>query len=263
MTWSAFRTSLEGPSAARGDAPVLRVREYALKRVLDATLAAVGLAVSTPLWLLVGAAIKLEDGGPILYTQHRWGQAKRPFRVFKFRSMVVDADRAFGAWQAGKNDPRITRVGRLLRRTSLDELPQLLNIFRGEMSWVGPRALPINERQVNETGHIPDEEIPGFDLRCAVRPGLTGVAQVFAPRDVPRRQKFRYDSFYIRRQSLLLDLRLIAISVWISCRLRWEDRGHKVGGAVRRRPRADALARAPRPAHEIHEVIGVAERSRT
>jgi lipopolysaccharide/colanic/teichoic acid biosynthesis glycosyltransferase len=107
-------------------------------------------------------------------------------------------------------------------------LPQIINIWRGEMSWVGPRALPINERQRNEDEDVPDSAVPGFDLRCSVRPGLTGIAQVFAPRDVPRRQKFRYDAFYIRRQSAWLDLRLIAISVWISLRLRWESRAAKV-----------------------------------
>jgi len=239
------------------------VREYALKRIFDATLAGIGLAVSAPVWLLIAAAIKLEDRGPILYTQYRWGRAKKPFRVYKFRSMVVDADVRFGAGQATKNDPRITRVGRLLRRTSLDELPQLLNIFRGDMSWVGPRVLPMNERQLNEDTQIPDEAVPGFDLRCAVRPGLTGVAQIYAPRDVPRRHKFRYDSFYIRRQTLLLDIGLIAISVWISCRLRWEDRGEKVGGVIRRRPRPVARVPVPRPERDVPEMLGVAEQSRT
>lgn len=237
------------------------VREYALKRILDATLAGIGLVVSAPVWLLIGVAIKLEDGGPILYTQYRWGRGKRPFRVYKFRSMVVDADVRFGVGQATKDDPRITRVGRLLRRTSLDELPQLLNIFRGDMSWVGPRVLPMNERQLNEDGHIPDEAVPGFDLRCAVRPGLTGVAQIYAPRDVPRRQKFRYDSFYIRRQTLLLDLGLIAISVWISCRLRWEDRGAKVG-VIRRRGRGPSLVPVPHPARDVPDMVRVVEQSR-
>jgi lipopolysaccharide/colanic/teichoic acid biosynthesis glycosyltransferase len=237
------------------------VREYAAKRLLDATLAGVGLMVSAPVWLLIGAAIKLEDGGPILYTQYRWGRGKRPFRVYKFRSMVVDADVRFGGGQATKDDPRITRVGRLLRRTSLDELPQLLNIFRGDMSWVGPRVLPMNERQLNEDAQIPDEAVPGFDLRCAVRPGLTGVAQIYAPRDVPRRQKFRYDSFYIRRQTLVLDLSLIAISVWISCRLRWEDRGAKVG-IIRRRERVPSLVPVPRQDRDVPDMLGVAEQSR-
>ena len=221
-------------------------REYRLKRVLDATLAGVGLMVAAPVWLLIATAIKLEDGGPVLYTQSRWGRHKKPFKVYKFRSMIADADRKFGAVQAGERDPRITRVGHLLRRTSLDELPQLLNIFRGDMSWVGPRALPINERQVNEERHVPDDEVPGFDARCRVRPGLTGVAQIFAPRDVPRRQKFRYDAFYIARQSLRFDLALIAASLWISLNLRWEERGQKLGRARRRRRRQ--LAARPRVA---------------
>jgi lipopolysaccharide/colanic/teichoic acid biosynthesis glycosyltransferase len=246
---------------------VTSVREYGLKRAFDAVLAAAGLAISAPVWLLIAAAIKLEDGGPVLYTQHRWGLGKRPFRVYKFRSMIVDADRRFGGGQAGQDDPRITRVGRLLRKTSLDELPQLLNIVRGDMSWVGPRVLPMNERQLNEEAHIPDEAVPGFDLRCAVRPGLTGVAQIFAPRDVPRRQKFRYDSFYIRRQTLFLDMSLIAISVWISCRLRWEDRGEKVGGVIRRRQRAPSSVRVPvpvpRPDRDVPDMIRVVEQSRS
>jgi lipopolysaccharide/colanic/teichoic acid biosynthesis glycosyltransferase len=208
----------------------LEVREYGSKRVLDILLSAIALTISAPFWLVIAAAIKVEDGGPVFYAQPRWGRGQRPIRVLKFRSMVVDADHRFGARQAGTDDTRVTGVGRVLRATSLDELPQILNIWRGEMSWVGPRALPMNEKQVHEPGDIPDTAIRGFRLRCAVRPGLTGIAQVFAPRDVPRRHKFRYDAFYIRRQSLWLDLKLIALSVWISLRLRWEDRGSKIGG---------------------------------
>ena len=207
---------------------VLQVREYRAKRLIDIVLASVALVVSAPLWMAIAVAIKLEDRGPIFYVQHRWGLRKRPFRVYKFRSMIVDADAKFGAIQAERDDPRFTRVGRLLRATSLDELPQLVNIWRGEMSWVGPRALPMNEKQQNESHALPDDEIPGFNERCSVRPGLTGIAQVFAPRDTPRRQKFRYDLFYIKRQSLWLDLKLIAASCWISLRLRWEERGRKI-----------------------------------
>jgi lipopolysaccharide/colanic/teichoic acid biosynthesis glycosyltransferase len=204
------------------------IPEYRVKRVFDFLLAALGLLVSFPFWFLIACAIKLEDGGPVFYRQQRWGRNKKAFEVYKFRTMVVDADERFGAVQAEENDGRFTRVGRFLRATSLDEMPQLLNIWRGEMSWVGPRALPINEKQVNEGIELPDEAIPGFDLRCLVRPGLTGIAQVFAPRDVPRRQKFRYDSFYVKRQSLGLDLKLILLSFWISFRLRWEHRGPKI-----------------------------------
>ncbi len=163
-----------------------------------------------------------------MYPERRWGKNKKPIGVYKFRTMVVDADKKFGPVQAQENDPRITRVGRFLRATSLDEMPQILNIWKGEMSWVGPRALPMNEVQVKEeNGYIPDEAIPGFDLRCKVRPGLTGMAQVYAPRDVPRRHKFKYDLIYIQNQSFLLDLKLIALSFWITFRGKWESRSKK------------------------------------
>jgi len=232
-TWVRESESVEFPGAPYAvralrvkSAARWTVQEYACKRLFDFVLATLGLLVSAPLWGLIACAIKLEDGGPIFYVQPRWGRDKKLFDVYKFRSMVADAD---GSVQAGENDARVTRVGRLLRATSLDELPQLVNIWLGDMSWVGPRALPVNERQLNEANGLPDMAIPGFDLRCAVRPGLTGVAQVFAPRDMPRHRKFRHDCFYIKRQSIGLDLKLIAMSVWISLRFRWEDRGAKVG----------------------------------
>lgn len=247
---SIFRTTVQAPQglmraypksvvcAPRVEAPARpTIQQYALKRVLDFTLATAGLVVSASLWLLIACAIKLEDGGPVFYVQSRWGRNKRPFSVYKFRSMVVDADERFGAVQATENDQRFTRMGRFLRATSFDELPQLLNIWRGEMSWVGPRALPINEKQLNESGYVADDAVPGFDSRCAVQPGLTGIAQLFASRDVPRRQKFRYDNFYVKHQSLWLDLRLIALSFWVSFRLGWKDGGRK---ARKSRPGYDA-----------------------
>jgi lipopolysaccharide/colanic/teichoic acid biosynthesis glycosyltransferase len=146
-------------------------------------------------------------------------------RVYKFRTMRPHADRTT---QATEHDPRITRVGRLLRATALDELPQLLNIWKGEMSFVGPRALPINERQRREAGaDLADEHISGFAERLRVRPGLTGLAQIWAPRDVPRRHKFKYDLVYLKQQSFWLDLKLIALSCWITVRASWEARGKK------------------------------------
>ena len=208
-------------------------REYTLKRVMDFALASVGLLVAAPVGLAIAAAIKLEDRGPVFYVQDRWGRHKRSFKVYKFRSMVPDADAKFGAIQAQEHDPRFTRVGRVLRATSLDELPQLLNIWRGQMSWVGPRALPINERQAKDRDEVLDDAIEGFDIRCSVRPGLTGIAQIFAPRDVARRHKFRYDRFYIERQSFWLDVKLIVVSCWISAKLRWEKRDRKVRGRRR------------------------------
>jgi len=204
------------------------ISDYPLKRTFDFVFASLALLLSLPLWLVFGLVIKLEDGGPILYRQKRWGKGKKPIDVYKFRTMIVDADKTFGPIQAQEDDPRITRTGRFLRATSLDEMPQILNIWKGEMSWVGPRALPINEVQLKEeNGHIPDDVVPGFDIRCKVRPGLTGLAQIYAPRDVPRRHKFKYDLIYIKNQSLWLDLKLIALSFWITFRARWESRQQK------------------------------------
>jgi lipopolysaccharide/colanic/teichoic acid biosynthesis glycosyltransferase len=202
--------------------------DLALKRLFDVTLATAGLVGSAPLWGLAALAIKLEDGGPVFFGQERWGQHGRPMRVLKFRTMITNANPEGVTVQATKGDPRITRVGRVLRATAFDEIPQLLNIWKGEMSFVGPRVLPINERQGREeAGDVPDEKIPGFHERLQVRPGLTGIAQIYAPRDVPRRHKFRYDLFYIRRQSFLLDLRLILLSFWITFRGAWERREGK------------------------------------
>ncbi len=205
-----------------------RLWDPALKRLFDVTLATAGLVGSAPLWGLAALAIKLEDGGPVFFRQERWGQHGRRMRVLKFRTMITNANPAGVTVQATKEDPRITRVGRVLRATAFDEIPQLLNIWKGEMSFVGPRVLPINERQGREeSGDVPDEKIPGFHERLRVRPGLTGIAQIYAPRDVPRRHKFRYDLFYIRRQTFLLDLRLIFLSFWITFRGAWERRGGK------------------------------------
>jgi lipopolysaccharide/colanic/teichoic acid biosynthesis glycosyltransferase len=198
------------------------------KRVLDLALSGVGLVVSAPLWAIIGAAIKLEDGGPIFYSQPRVGTGGRSFEAMKFRSMVPNAEQGVGPVQAIADDPRVTRIGRLMRATALDELPQLWNIFRGDMSFVGPRALRPEEIEVDAMGaRVPLEAIPGFAERITVPPGLTGIAQIYARRDVSRRQKFRFDRLYIRRQSLLLDVRLILVSFWITFRGTWEARDRK------------------------------------
>ena len=198
-----------------------------MKRAFDVALAGAGLLISLPLWLVFGAAIKLEDGGPVFYSQPRVGFRGRIFEALKFRSMRVNAEAGVGAVQAVENDPRVTRVGRFMRRTAMDELPQLWNIFRGDMSFVGPRALRPGEVDTSGTHLIKVDGIPGYAARTAVRPGLTGIAQIYAPRDVPRRQKFRYDRIYVRRQSMWLDLRLILLSFWISFLGTWESRGRK------------------------------------
>jgi lipopolysaccharide/colanic/teichoic acid biosynthesis glycosyltransferase len=195
---------------------------------LDVTLSGFGLLASSPLWLLLAVLVKREDGGPVFYTQERVGEGGRPFRVFKFRSMIPDAEAVVGALQASARDPRVTKIGRLMRATAMDELPQLWNIFRGDMSFVGPRALRPGEIERAGDRMVALEDVPGFGDRCRIRPGLTGVAQIYAPRDINRRNKFRYDRIYTKRASFWLDVRLILLSFWITFRGRWEHRGDKV-----------------------------------
>ena len=198
------------------------------KRMLDVALSGCGLIASAPVWLALSAAIKWEDGGPIFYTQDRAGEGGRVFTVFKFRSMIPHAEAVVGALQATEHDPRVTRVGRLMRSTAMDELPQLWNIFRGDMSFVGPRALRPGEIEATGGELVALEDVPGYAERQQVRPGLTGVAQIYAPRDVGRRNKFRFDRVYAKKQSFWLDVRLILLSFFITFRGKWEDRGRKV-----------------------------------
>jgi lipopolysaccharide/colanic/teichoic acid biosynthesis glycosyltransferase len=205
-----------------------RGRSILAKRGFDVMFSAAGLLASAPLWAVIAAMIKLEDGGPIFYSQERSGLHGVPFRVCKFRSMISDAEANVGAIQATEHDSRITRVGRLLRATAMDELPQLWNIFRGDMSFTGPRALRPGEIETLGSGELEClEDVPGFAIRASVLPGLTGIAQIFAPRDIPRRMKFRYDALYVRQQSFWLDMRLVALSFWITFRGTWEARGSK------------------------------------
>jgi lipopolysaccharide/colanic/teichoic acid biosynthesis glycosyltransferase len=209
--------------------PPVRMRGSALaKRAFDIAVALAGLGLLLPLWGLIAVAIKLDDGGPVFYSQERVGRGGRRFRALKFRSMVPDAEARFGPRPATPDDPRVTRVGRWLRATAMDELPQLWNILRGDMSVVGPRALRPDEIDGEESDRaVPLEAIPGFAARAAVRPGLTGLAQIYAPRSLPRRQKFRYDRLYVERRSLWLDVRLILLSFWITLRGTWEVDGRK------------------------------------
>ncbi len=200
-----------------------------MKRIFDILVSGAGLLVFSPIAAVIAAAIKLEDGGPVFFVQERVGKDCRVFAAYKFRSMIVDAETDTGPIQAVADDPRVTRVGGLLRSTAFDELPQLWNIFRGDMSIVGPRPLRPGEADTTADGALlPLSAIPGYEERHRVRPGLTGVAQVYAPRDLPRNGKFRYDLLYLRRAGLWLDLRLILQSFWITARGRWEHRGPKV-----------------------------------
>jgi len=205
----------------------------------------VGLAASWPFWILIALALKLEDQGPVFYRQRRVGKDGRVFGCLKFRSMRVEPGGG-GAVPTAANDPRITRVGRVLRATAMDELPQLWNIFVGDMSFVGPR--PEWDELVEEFRR----EVPGFDRRHAVRPGLTGLAQIYGDSEMPRSRKLRYDLFYIGKRSLGLDLRLIVTSFLITFLGQWERRGPKL--ARRRRAATAAVVRARREASRAFEM---------
>lgn len=174
------------------------------------------LPVWTLLWTVIPALIWLGDRGPVFYSQLRVGRGGKVFRVYKFRSMVPDAERRTGAVWAGKNDTRVTKVGKVLRLTALDELPQVISIFKGDMSLVGPRAErpELHERFVTS--------IPEFALRLQVRPGLTGMAQVYGHYDSLPEEKLKFDLEYIRTASLFTDLRLIVSSVFNSLLARWD-----------------------------------------
>ena len=217
-----------------------------LKRLFDISLSGIGLIVSSPLWATIAIAIKLEDGGPIFYGQPRVGKGCREFQSVKFRSMVQDSDKKWGVVPATERDPRITRVGRILRSTAMDELPQLWNIFRGDMSFVGPRP------EWSELVKKFRVEIPGFDRRHAVTPGLTGIAQVYGHSELHRRQKLRYDLVYIKKQSFWLDLRIVFISFLVTFTGKWEARSaklpHLLGG---RRVHKKRVVTEPKPPYEV------------
>jgi lipopolysaccharide/colanic/teichoic acid biosynthesis glycosyltransferase len=206
-----------------------------IKRLFDVTLSGLGLVVSSPLWAVIAGAIFLEDGAPVFFRQARVGLDGRVFFAYKFRSMIRNAEARSGPVQATVGDPRITRVGHVLRSTAMDELPQLWNIFVGDMSFVGPRPLRPGEIDVADDGRmVALEAIPGYAERHRVRPGLTGIAQVYAPRDLPRAGKFRLDRLYMRKAGFWLDMKLIAMSFWITGRGEWERRGRRVLGKGKR-----------------------------
>ena len=219
MSHSAHATAALPPAAARS----------LLKRGFDVLLALVMLILSSPVWAAIALLILLDDGRPVFFAQDRWGLGAKHIRVLKFRTMAKDAVDVHGVRLAQEEDTRVTRLGRVLRRMGLDELPNLLSILGGEMSFVGPRALAVDEavREIDGRFHS-YEQVPGFRERLRVRPGLTGLATVYLPRDASPRRKFAYDLLYIRRWSFGLDLKLVVLSFLISFLGRWERRTRKV-----------------------------------
>ena len=198
-----------------------------IKRAFDFTLTLVGLVLSSPLWIIFSLAIYLEDRGPVLFFQERHGRTGRRFQIIKFRTMrYTGEDRNLVIFL--ENDPRVTRVGKLLRATAMDELPTLINILKGDMSFVGPRALPFKIEDEERVRYENITQVPGYQVRSQVKPGLTGIAQVYAPKDIDRRKKFRYDNLYVRRMSFCFDLKLILLSFWITFKGKWEHRGRKI-----------------------------------
>lgn len=187
----------------------LTAEEKAIKRILDVILALIGVIISSPFMIIVAFAIKISDRGNVFYTQERVTEAGKTFNLIKFRSMKMNAEKLSGPVLATDKDPRITKIGRLIRATRLDELPQLLNILKGDMSIVGPR--PERPFYVDKF----EKEIPDYKYRTTVKAGLTGLAQVLGKYNTTAEDKVRYDIIYIKNYSILLDIKLILQTVKI------------------------------------------------
>jgi lipopolysaccharide/colanic/teichoic acid biosynthesis glycosyltransferase len=172
-----------------------------VNRVLDVAGASLGLALASPFLAAAAIAIKLDDGGPVLYRQQRVGKDGREFELVKLRTMVLGAERQGAGWAVNHGDPRITRVGKALRRISLDEVPQLWNVVRGEMSLIGPR--PTLAYQV-------EQYTPRQRRRLDVRPGITGWAQVQGRASLPWEERIELDVWYVEHRSPWLDLKILA-----------------------------------------------------
>lgn len=197
------------------DTPFIRTKRmpekwyYAfIKRTIDILFSSMGLIILSPMLLIVAACIKLYDGGPVFYKQIRLTKGHKEFEIYKFRSMIVDAEKN-GARLAAQNDNRITPIGKVIRATRVDELPQLINILKGDMTLVGPRP----ERPEIEDLYL--KEIPEFGMRLKVKAGLTGYAQVFGKYNTSPEDKLKLDLLYINQRSLLLDFKLIFYTIKI------------------------------------------------
>ena len=210
------------------------------KRVLDVVLALLALVALLPVFVMVAIAVRLDSRGPVLYAQERVGMERRrgrgptpirgnrrksvsygrPFTIYKFRSMVSDAEKLTGPVWAKEQDPRATRVGRFLRKSHLDEIPQLLNVLRGDMSMVGPRP-----ERPQIFGDLV-AQIPEYKLRCRTLPGITGIAQIKNGYDDSLQsaaRKIQYDLFYIRNGSALLDLKIMMATALVLVRGKEHD----------------------------------------
>lgn len=186
--------------------------EKKLKRLIDITVSLIILLVSSPVLIIISAAIKLDSKGPVLFKQERLGQNGKPFNVLKFRSMIQDAEKYTGPVWSQKDDPRVTKIGKLIRKVRIDEIPQMINVLKGEMSLVGPR--PERAFFVEKLS----KEIPYYKRRLKVRPGVTGWAQVKHKYDETIEDvkiKLRYDLFYIENMSIRMDFKILLRTVFV------------------------------------------------
>jgi lipopolysaccharide/colanic/teichoic acid biosynthesis glycosyltransferase len=238
--------------------PAANLGRDSYKRCFDLIILGLSHVLVLPMWVLLWTFIPLliwlGDRGPVFYKQKRVGRGGRVFTVLKFRTMILDAERQGPAWTTA-GDLRVTRVGRLLRRTALDELPEILNIWKGEMSLVGPRALDVEEEESLE------RQIPGFESRLQVLPGLTGLAQLYDRND-DAFAKFRYDQEYLRRMGPWLDLKLLLLSLPNTLAARWD---HRSGKPAQPKTESAALktdARGPRTSPKTSKEASVKPGSR-
>lgn len=178
-----------------------------IKRGLDIVLSLIGLAVLAVPMLLVALAIYLDDPGPVLFKQERIGLGGKVFKIYKFRSMCVGAEKTGSGVYSGKDDTRVTRVGRMIRATSIDELPQLVNVLAGDMSFIGPRP-PLTYHPWPITEYT-DEQLRMFE----VRPGITGWAQVNGRKGVEWKQRIKFSVWYVDNVSLMLDIKILFMTV--------------------------------------------------
>ena len=192
-----------------------------LKRIFDILLSGIGLVISLPLWALSSLAIVMESGGPIFIRQERVGMNGRPFFVLKFRSMGKNTHNGTAMKNRKEYNAHVTKVGKILRATAMDELPQLITIFLGYMSFVGPRPFRP-DAEIIGSKYSRLESVPDFYKRTLVRPGLTGIAQIFADKEAKTEHKVKYDLLYIKKQCFLLDVKLVLLSFYVTLLGRWE-----------------------------------------
>lgn len=189
--------------------PMMRMtpEQRFIKRSFDLFVSSILLLLLSPLFAIIAILIKIEDQGPVFYRQERFKRNNKPFMVYKFRSMKVNQEPDKINKRAEKNDPRITKIGRFIRKTRIDELPQLINVFMSDMSLVGPR--PLIKDEIDEA----IREIPEFYYRTNVKPGLTGLAQVKGKYDTKAREKIRYDLLYVKRANFWYDLKILILTI--------------------------------------------------